>query len=139
MRQKSLHPRRVGRELHLDLMPAGHRQKVAHPHGLELVGSSAGAYSGKNLSTGSSTLNFPSATASPTAVELKLLLNECITCGLSAASGFHQPSAITCPCRTSMKLCIVWICRSAASPYARMAAEETPCASGTLRGSGCAA
>ena len=36
----------------------------------------AGASSGKNFSTSSSMLNFPSATAMPTAVEVKLLLNE---------------------------------------------------------------
>ncbi len=36
----------------------------------------AGASSGKNFSTGSSTLSLPSATASPTAVEVKLLLRE---------------------------------------------------------------
>ena len=48
-----------------------------------------------------------SATARPTAVEVKLLLRDQRTCGLSGASGFHQPSATTCPCRTSMKLCIV--------------------------------
>ena len=37
---------------------------------------SAGASSGKNFSTSSSTLSFPSATASPTAVDVKLLLSE---------------------------------------------------------------
>src|ERR1039457_4949727 len=55
----------------------------------------AGASSGKNFSTSSSTLNFPSATASPTAVEVKLLLNEYIECGVAAANGDHQPSATT--------------------------------------------
>ena len=36
----------------------------------------AGASSGKNFSTGSSMLSFPSAAASPMAVEVKLLLSE---------------------------------------------------------------
>ena len=59
----------------------------------------AGASSGKNFITSSSTFNFPSALASPTAVEVKLLLNENIKCGSSAAYGAHQPSAITSPSR----------------------------------------
>ena len=84
-------------------------------------------------------LSFPSATARPTAVEVKLLLSEYSTCGFSADSGFHQPSATTCPCRTSMKLCIVSTALSAASTNARIAADETPCASGELRGNGVAA
>src|SRR5262245_50099250 len=95
---------------------------------------SAGARSGKNESTSSSRLNFPSSTARPTAVEVKLLLSECITCGVSADCGFHQPSATTWPWRTSMKLCIVVICLSAASTNARTAAEETPWDSGVARG-----
>jgi len=36
-----------------------------------------------------------------TTVEWKLLLSECSTCGLSGASGFHHPSATTCPWRTN--------------------------------------
>jgi len=36
----------------------------------------AGASSGKNFKTSSSMLNLPSATAKPTAVEVKLLLKE---------------------------------------------------------------
>src|SRR5262249_42656962 len=39
-----------------------------------LAEGSAGASSGKNFTTSSSTLSFPSAIASPTAVEVKLLL-----------------------------------------------------------------
>mgnify|MGYP003694326693 CR=1 FL=1 len=38
------------------------------------------------------------------------------------------------PCRTSMKLFIVSICRSAASTKSRIAADEIPCRSGVLRG-----
>src|SRR5580698_4888585 len=45
----------------------------------------AGASSGKNFSTGSRRLNLPSEMASPTAVEVKLLLNEYIECGIVAA------------------------------------------------------
>src|SRR2546423_489028 len=101
---------------------------------LSLSEGFGGASSGKNFRTGSSMLNLPSATARPTAVEVKLLLSECMTCGLSGASGFHQPSATTCPWRTSMKLCMVLTFWSAASTYARMSAEETPCSSGVLRG-----
>ncbi len=44
---------------------------------------SAGASSGKNESTVSSRLSFPSAIARPTAVEVKLLLSEKSTCGSS--------------------------------------------------------
>ena len=99
------------------------------------VGTPPRASAGKNFRTGSSRLNLPSAIASPTAVELKLLLSECNTCGLSAASGFHQPSAITRPCRTSMKLCNVFIL-SAEATKSRMAWDEMPWLSGVLRGSG---
>src|SRR5207244_11404660 len=101
---------------------------------LRLLLGSAGASSGKNLSTGSSTLSFPSATASPTAVLVKLLLSEYKACGVGGSYGDHQPSATTCPCRTSMMLCRESIVRSAASTNARTAAGETPCASGLLRG-----
>src|SRR5262249_7182386 len=93
-----------------------------------------GAWSGKNFSTGSSRLSLPSAIASPTAVELKLLLSECSTCGLSGASGFHHPSAITWPWRTSMKLCSVSIL-STVKTKSRIACEEMPWVSGVLRGS----
>ena len=72
---------------------------------LRLSEGSAGASSGKNFSTGSSRLSFPSAIARPTAVALKLLLSECSTCGLSAASGFHQPSAMTWPWRRTIMEC----------------------------------
>ena len=43
---------------------------------LRFLLGSAGASSGKNFSTSSSTLSFPSAMARPTAVEVKLLLSE---------------------------------------------------------------
>src|SRR4051812_4396 len=51
---------------------------------LRFAPGSAGASSGRNFSTGSSTLSFPSATASPTAVDVKLLLSEYNECGDSA-------------------------------------------------------
>src|SRR5689334_21554244 len=105
---------------------------------LRLSEGSAGASFGKNFSTGSSRLNFPSAIASPTAVALKLLLSDISTCGLSGASGFHHPSAMTWPCRRTMKLCRVLIL-SAALTKSRTAREDTPCASGELRGSGASA
>ncbi len=45
----------------------------------------AGASAGKKDSTGSSTDRRPSATAMPTAVEVKLLLNEKSMCGESGS------------------------------------------------------
>src|SRR5262245_17800225 len=93
----------------------------------------AGASSGKNFNTLSSTLSLPSATARPTAVEVKLLLSEYSECRASRRYGAHQPSATTWPCRTSMKLCSESIL-SAASTNANTADDETPCVSGSLRG-----
>ncbi len=95
----------------------------------------SGSSSGKNDTTVSSMLSFPSATASPTAVEVKLLLSDQRTCGVSGDSGSHHASATTCPWRSSMKLCIESTFRSAASMNARIACEETPCDSGVARGS----
>ena len=59
-------------------------------------------------------------------MEVKLLLSEYSTCGEAASYGAHHPSATTCPCRTSMKLCIASRSRSAASTNARTPADETP-------------
>src|SRR5581483_11618927 len=101
---------------------------------LRLLLGDAGASSGKNLRTGSSMLSLPSATASPTAVDVKLLLSEYKACGDSALYGAHQHSATTWPCRRSMKLWRESICLSAAAMKAAIAAGETPCASGLLRG-----
>src|SRR5262245_18737143 len=100
---------------------------------LRFLPGPAGASSGKNLSTGSSTLSFPSATASPTAVEVKLLLREYRACGDWASYGAHHPSATTWPWHTSMTLCSESMVRSAASTNESTAAGETPCASGLLR------
>src|SRR5262245_53632206 len=101
---------------------------------LRLLPGLAGASLGKNFSTGSSTLSFPSATASPTAVAVKLLLSEKREWRASAWYGAHQPSATTWPWRRSMKLCSESSFASAASTNERTAADETPCASGLLRG-----
>jgi hypothetical protein len=62
-----------------------------------LLLGSGGASSGKNFSTSSSRLSFPSEMASPTAVDVKLLLSEYKEWGASASYGDHQPSATTCP------------------------------------------
>src|SRR5580658_6485785 len=112
------------------------RSKSRMRMALRLALASAGASSGKNFNTGSSKLNFPSEIASPTAVDVKLLLNEYIECGVLAAYGDHQPSATTWPCRTSMKLFIASTWRSADVTKSRIAAEEIPWASGVLRGKG---
>src|SRR4051794_15371090 len=95
----------------------------------------SGASPGKNFSTGSSTENFPSATASPTAVDVKLLLSEYNTCGVRAPYGDHQPSATTRPWRTIMTLFIASIAESAALTKARTALDDIPSRSGVLRGS----
>ena len=76
MRQEGLGPGLLRRARRLGLMPRGHAEQVAHPHCLQVVAGLGGASSGKNLSTSSSRLSFPSAMASPTAVEVKLLLKE---------------------------------------------------------------
>src|SRR5262249_19167570 len=86
-----------------------------------------------NFSTGSSRRSFPSATAMPTAVAVKLLLSEYSAWGEAASYGAHHPSATTWPWRTSMKLFMESIL-SAASMNERTAPGETPCASGRLRG-----
>ena len=77
--------------------------------------TSAGRSSGKKETTLSSTLSFLSATANPTAVEVKLLLMEYIVCTSSGPYGSHQPSAMTCPWRSIMKLCSSIFSRSMAS------------------------
>ncbi len=48
--------------------------------------------------------SFPSARAKPTAVAVKLLLKEYKECLKSDRYGFHQPSAITLPWRSNIKL-----------------------------------
>src|SRR5688572_27554501 len=95
----------------------------------------AGVTSGKNFSTGSSTLNLPSAWAMPIAVDEKLLVSENIWCGVSGANGVHQPSAITWPRRTTITLFIVSTFASRASMKASSACDDTPCDSGVARGS----
>ena len=56
--------------------PVDMRSRSLSRIALRLADGSAGASSGKNFSTGSSRLSFPSATARPTAVDVKLLLSE---------------------------------------------------------------
>src|SRR5262245_2155896 len=114
--------------------PVDMRKRSLKRIDLMLLLASFGASSGKNLSTGSSMLNFPSAAAIPTAVEVKLLLRENREWRASGVYGDHQPSATTWPCLTSMKLWSEAMFLSAASTNARTAEEETPCASGLLRG-----
>jgi hypothetical protein len=86
----------------------------------------AGASLEKNFSTSSSRPSFPSPTAMPTAVDVKLLLSEYITCGVRASYGLHHPSATTLPRRTSMKLFIASTLVSAACTNARTAADGMP-------------
>src|SRR5438067_1276173 len=99
---------------------------------LRLLLGSDGASSGKNFSTSSSRLSFPSEMASPTAVDVKLLLSEYREWGDSASYGDHQPSATTWPWRSSMKLFSELMLLSAASTNERTADDEMPCASGLL-------
>src|SRR4026208_1888546 len=66
-------PARMGASIWLPVfIRSRSRTRIAR----RLTDGSAGASSGKNLSTGSSRFSFPSATAKPTAVEVKLLLKE---------------------------------------------------------------
>ncbi len=115
------------------ILPSGHRKQIAHPHRVQVGRWLTWGVSGKNFRTFSSIFNFLSATANPTAVEVKLLLSDQRICGLSLDSGAHQHSATTCPWRTSMKLCIVLIFLSAISTKVRISSEDIPCASGVLR------
>src|SRR5262245_24838219 len=57
---------------------------------LRLLDAVTGASSGKNLRMGSSRLSFPSAMASPTAVDVKLLLRENNEWRVSAEYGDHH-------------------------------------------------
>src|SRR5437870_8570114 len=91
--------------------------------------------SGKCETTVSSRSSRPSAAAKAAAVEVNDLLSEYRRWGLSALKGRHQPSATTCPCRTSMMLCISMSGRaSSASRNARTPAGSTCCSAGELRG-----
>src|SRR5882672_511902 len=85
--------------------PVDMRSRSLTRMALRLLLGLDGASSGKNFSTWSSRLSFPSAIAMPTAVEVKLLLSEYRACGDSALYGAHHPSATTWPWRRSMKLC----------------------------------
>ena len=74
--RKALTQSGSGAERRLGLVPGGHAQEVADAHRLQVVARLGGRVVGEELSTSSSTLSFPSATARPTAVEVKLLLSE---------------------------------------------------------------
>src|SRR5262245_44801511 len=87
-----------------DWCPVDMRSRSLRRIAFRLALGSAGASSGKNLRTGSSTLSFPSAAASPTAVDVKLLLSENSEWRTSGPYGAHQPSVTTWPWRTRMKL-----------------------------------
>src|SRR5678816_1607236 len=95
----------------------------------------AGSLPGKKEITLSSTLIFFSSTAKPTAVDVKLLLKEYNVCFRSGRYGFHQPSAITFPWRRIIMLCISCFVVEIASRNSIIPLEETPSASGVLRGS----
>src|SRR6516165_1133675 len=82
----------------------------------------------------SESFNFPSVTANPTAVEVKLLLVEYMVCLRSGRYGFHKVSAITFPCRISMKLWNSLLLLSRASRKLMIAEDETPSSSGILLG-----
>jgi hypothetical protein len=115
--------------------PADMRSRSRTRIAFRLSTGSAGASSGKKSSTGSSRLSLPSAIARPTAVEVKLLLSEYSSWLVVLSYGDHQPSATTWPWRTSMKLWRPSI-GSSDSRKASTPGDETPCASGALRGSG---
>jgi hypothetical protein len=61
--------------------------------------------SGKCDTTVSSRPTRPSSSANPRAVEVKLLLSEYSNLVRSGVCGAHQPSATTCPCRSTIRLC----------------------------------
>lgn len=65
--------------------PVAMRSRSRTRMDLRLALGDPGASSGKNFSTGSSMLSRPSATAKPTAVEVKLLLNEYSSCRVAAS------------------------------------------------------
>jgi hypothetical protein len=93
------------------------------------------AKSGKWETTVSSRSSRPSACANAAAVEVKLLLSEYSNCGRPALYGAHHPSATTCPCRTTIRLCISMSGRSStASRKLRIAAGSTRWSAGVLRG-----
>ena len=95
----------------------------------------SGNASGKKEMTLSSTDNFFSLTAKPTAVAVKLLLVEYNVCLSSGLYGFHHPSAITLPCRRNIKLWNSCLLFAAALRKSIIPCDETSSFSGTLRGS----
>ena len=103
-------------------MAATWRSSTARLRGLVMSASN----SAKCEMTVSSRSSRPSACANAAAVEVKLLLSEYSNWGRPALYGAHQPSATTCPLRTSIRLCISmpgWLSRASRKP--RIAAGST--------------
>ena len=76
-------PRRRARSAVVGV-PGGHREQVPDPHRGQVVAPTAGASSGKVERPGGRRDSLPSATARPTAVEVKLLDSEKSSCSRSA-------------------------------------------------------
>src|ERR1700750_376314 len=89
---------------------------------------------GKNEMTLSETFILFSLTANPIAVDVKVLLAEYKVCRSDGLYGSHHPSAITLPWRRIITLCNSFLLFSEALINFRMSADETPSASGVLRG-----
>ena len=134
MGQKRFDRRHAPDGLWLGIVPAGHREQIANRHCLEVVRRIRRRVVGKKLQHGIVKLQLSLLDRQPNGGRIETLAERRQTCGLSAASGFHQPSPITWPCRTIMKLCSVLIL-SAASTKSQTACDEMPWASGVLRGS----
>ena len=83
----------------------------------------SGSLSGNRSHSLSVSASFPSCTAKPTAVEVSAFVNENIMCGDAGLYGFHQPSAQTLPCRSSIRLCSSRPRRSARSIKSRFPFE----------------
>ena len=83
----------------------------------------SGILSGNRSHRRSSSAIFPSCRAKPIAVEVSAFVNENIMCGDAGLYGFHQPSAQTFPCRSSIMLCSSRPRRSARSRKSRIPFE----------------
>ena len=87
-------------------VPGRHRQQVPHPHPPQvLVRRPPAPRRRSGPAPGRRPSSSPSATANPTAVDVKLLLSEKSSCSRSGANGAAHPSATTDPCRTTMSEC----------------------------------
>src|SRR5205807_9654064 len=90
---------------------------------------------GKNEMILSESFILFSLTANPIAVDVNVLLAEYKVCRRDDLYGSHHPSAITFPWRRIMTLCNSFLLFSEALINFKMSADETPSASGVLRGS----